>query len=112
MTRCDSVPFMNHATMSPVAAAMSGTPGPPGEQDTRDAEQQAAVSVMPAGSTGARLLRFAMANIARRPARFLLSPAGIALALMAGVLVRALSVGVARFPPAPPAAGGPRTPPL
>ena len=86
---------MNHATMSPVDAAVSGTSGPPGEQDTRDAEQQAAVSVMPAGSTGARLLRFAMANIARRPERFLLSVAGIALAMMAVIVVRTISVGFA-----------------
>jgi hypothetical protein len=42
---------------------------------------------------GMRLLRFAVANLARRPERFLLSTAGIALAIMAVVVVRTISVG-------------------
>ena len=49
----------------------------------------------PAGSTGTRLFRFAFANVARRPARFVLSVLGIALAIMAVVVVRTISIGFA-----------------
>ncbi|HZC27564.1 MAG TPA: hypothetical protein VE287_11115, partial [Actinopolymorphaceae bacterium] len=48
-----------------------------------------------AGSTGSRLLRFALANLLRRPERFALSTLGIALAIMAVVVVRAISIGFA-----------------
>jgi len=48
------------------------------------------------GSTAGRLLRFAIANIARRPDRFLLATAGIALAVMAVTVVRTVSVSFAR----------------
>jgi putative ABC transport system permease protein len=48
-----------------------------------------------ANSTGTRLLRFALANVARRPARFVLSVIGIALAIMAVVVVRTISIGFA-----------------
>ena len=48
-----------------------------------------------ANSTGTRLLRFALANVARRPARFVLSVIGIALAIMAVVVVRTVSIGFA-----------------
>jgi len=52
-------------------------------------------SGVPVGSTAGRLLRFAIANIARRPDRFLLATAGIALAVMAVTVVRTVSVGFA-----------------
>jgi hypothetical protein len=44
---------------------------------------------------GGRLLRFALANLTRRPERFVLSTLGIALAIMAVVVVRTLSIGFA-----------------
>lgn len=43
----------------------------------------------------ARLLRFAVANVRRRPERFILSTLGIALAVMAVVLVRTIAAGYA-----------------
>src|SRR4051794_31301728 len=46
------------------------------------------------GSLG-RLLRFAVANVRRRPERFVLSTLGIALAVMAVVLVRTIAAGYA-----------------
>lgn len=42
-----------------------------------------------------RLLRFAIANVRRRPERFVLSTLGIALAVMAVVLVRTIAAGYA-----------------
>jgi hypothetical protein len=48
-----------------------------------------------AGGTGARLLRFALANLTRRPERFVLSTLGIALAIMVVVVVRTISIGFA-----------------
>jgi hypothetical protein len=48
-----------------------------------------------AGGIGGRLLRFALANITRRPERFVLSTAGIALAVMAVIVVRTISIGFA-----------------
>lgn len=47
------------------------------------------------GGTGGRLLRFALANLWRRPERFVLSTLGIALAIMAVVVVRTIAVGFA-----------------
>ena len=46
-------------------------------------------------SGGSRLLRFALANVRRRPERFVLSTAGIALALMAVIVVRSIAQGYA-----------------
>jgi putative ABC transport system permease protein len=48
-----------------------------------------------AGGTGTRLLRFALANLTRRPERFVLSTLGIALAIMVVVVVRTISIGFA-----------------
>jgi putative ABC transport system permease protein len=48
-----------------------------------------------AGGTGLRLLRFALANLTRRPERFVLSTLGIALAIMVVVVVRTISIGFA-----------------
>ena len=47
------------------------------------------------GGNGSRLLRFAIANLRRRPERFALSTLGIALAIMAVVVVRTISIGFA-----------------
>jgi ABC-type antimicrobial peptide transport system permease subunit len=47
------------------------------------------------GGTGTRLLRFALANLTRRPERFVLSTLGIALAIMVVVVVRTISIGFA-----------------
>jgi len=44
------------------------------------------------GGTVGRLLRFAVANIVRRPERFLLTTLGIALAVMAVVVVRTIAI--------------------
>jgi ABC-type antimicrobial peptide transport system permease subunit len=44
---------------------------------------------------GSRLLRFALANIRRRPERFALSTLGIALAVMAVIVVRTIAAGYA-----------------
>ncbi|WP_088288621.1 FtsX-like permease family protein [Kineosporia sp. A_224] len=44
---------------------------------------------------GSRLLRFALANVRRRPERFVLSTAGIALAVMAVIVVRTIAAGYA-----------------
>ncbi|HUY52890.1 MAG TPA: hypothetical protein VMV92_45520 [Streptosporangiaceae bacterium] len=57
--------------------------------------QRAVAAELPAGGTAGRLLRFALANIARRPDRFVLSTAGIALAVMAVIVVRTISLGFA-----------------
>jgi hypothetical protein len=47
------------------------------------------------GGNGIRLLRFALANLRRRPDRFVLSVLGIALAIMVVVVVRTISIGFA-----------------
>ncbi|WP_433444277.1 FtsX-like permease family protein [Nonomuraea sp. CA-141351] len=47
----------------------------------------------PARSTFSRLLRFALANLRRRPERALLSAAGIGLAIAAVVVVRTIAAG-------------------
>jgi hypothetical protein len=44
---------------------------------------------------GSRLLRFALANVRRRPERFILSTLGIALAVMAVIVVRTIAAGYA-----------------
>lgn len=50
----------------------------------------------PASSgTGTRLVRFALASVRRRPERFVLSALGIALAVMAVVVVRTIAAGYA-----------------
>ncbi|WP_088320080.1 FtsX-like permease family protein [Kineosporia sp. R_H_3] len=58
-----------------------------------------AASVVDASGTarggGSRLLRFALANVRRRPERFVLSTAGIALAVMAVIVVRTIAAGYA-----------------
>jgi ABC-type antimicrobial peptide transport system permease subunit len=47
------------------------------------------------GGSGFRLLRFALANLTRKPDRFALSVIGIALAIMVVVVVRTISAGFA-----------------
>jgi putative ABC transport system permease protein len=49
----------------------------------------------PGTAGGSRLLRFALANIRRRPERFILSTLGIALAVMAVIVVRTIAAGYA-----------------
>jgi putative ABC transport system permease protein len=66
----------------------SGVPGPAQRTIVTAAE-------LKAGGIAGRLLRFSLANIARRPERFVLSTAGIALAVMAVIVVRTISIGFA-----------------
>ncbi|MCU1659220.1 MAG: transporter substrate-binding protein [Pseudonocardiales bacterium] len=47
------------------------------------------------GSNGGRLLKFALANLRRRPEQFALSTLGIALAITAVIVVRTISIGFA-----------------
>ncbi|MDT4909591.1 MAG: putative transport system permease protein [Pseudonocardiales bacterium] len=47
------------------------------------------------GGNGGRLLKFALANLRRRPEQFVLSTLGIALAITAVVVVRTISIGFA-----------------
>lgn len=55
----------------------------------------ASTSTAPSRGNSDRLIRFACANIARRPERFVLSVTGIGLAVMAVVVVRTISLGYA-----------------
>jgi putative ABC transport system permease protein len=72
------VPEGGHA-----AVAFDARPGP---------DPSAAEAPAPRGTAG-RLLRFAMANVRRRPDRSLLAVGGIGLAVTAVVLVRTISAG-------------------
>ena len=61
--------------------------------DTADVQRSAGPVLRGRGGTGSQLLRFALANITRRPERFVLSTLGIALAIMAVTVVRTISTG-------------------
>jgi len=84
---------MDRATISADHAAPPGRADPLGDQ--AGPGRQSATVPRPPGGTGGRLLRFALANITRRRERFVLSTAGIGLAVMAVIVVRTISVGFA-----------------
>ncbi len=90
---------MERATISPAQVAAPAAPDPASDgadpAGTRPWVRPGALIAPAPGNTGGRLLRFALANITRRPERFLLATAGIALAVMAVIVVRTISVGFA-----------------
>src|SRR5258705_10492892 len=90
---------MDRATISADYAAPPGRADPLGDQ--AGPGRQPATVPRPPGGTGGRLLRFALANITRRRERFVLSTAGIGLAVMAGKIVPPHLGGFASFRPRP-----------
>jgi hypothetical protein len=64
------------------------------KSETASPDPRSALSASPGGTFG-RLMRFALANIRRRPERFVLSVLGIALAIAAVTVVRTISTSFA-----------------
>lgn len=70
-----------------MATVVDHAPAPPGSGSPPEPETQR--------GGGSRLLRFAIANLRRRPERFALSTLGIALAVTAVIVVRTIAAGYA-----------------
>jgi putative ABC transport system permease protein len=79
----------------PVCVTITSQPSAEADAQVETTSTDTAYLARQTGSTGGRLLRFALANIVRRPERFVLSMLGIALAIMAVTVVRTISAGFA-----------------
>lgn len=80
--------------MGDVTASEIASQTEPSQQVGTPPEVRSALPASPGGTFG-RLLRFAIANIRRRPERFVLSVLGIALAIAAVTVVRTISTSFA-----------------
>ena len=80
-----SASMRSEIVSQPETLQQSGAPAP---------DPRSALPTSPGGTFG-RLMRFAIANIRRRPERFALSVLGIALAIAAVTVVRTISTSFA-----------------